>query len=805
MSGLNKEFQIDITNAVTKPRQVFKGNKYRISILSDVLIRFEYSEDGIFNDYPTIFALNRNFEKEPTFEVKQDSKFLNIKNNYFSVEYAKEKPFEAPKLMPDANLRVSLLNTDKVWYYKHPEVRNFLGSAYSLDTVKGTLRLKKGLYSTDGFASIDDSNSPVFIADGSVKKNPSNGIDIYLFIYRKDFGLALSSYYNLTGLPGIIPRYALGVWWNKNETYDDSGVINLINNFRKNNIPLSVLILSPAWHPVLDEQKRYLKTGFSFNKELFPDPNGIIKTLHDNNIFLGLNISTENGIRPNETGYPEIKKDLGLTKEEVIPFNVYNDKLVNSYFEHLIKPLNKMGVDLFWIDENTKDMTSLFMLNHYSYTQNESNKACRGIIMSRNPGIAAHRYPILYSGYTTVGWKTLKMLPFFNSTASNIGVSWWSHDIGGYMNGIEDCELYVRSVQLGTYSPIFRFASDKGRYYKREPWKWDVKTLEIVEDYLRLRHRLIPYLYTEAYKYSKTGAPIIQPIYYKYPETYDEPLYKNEYFFGSELFISPITDPEDTVMDRVVHRMFLPNGIWYDFKTGKKFHGGKRYVTFYKDEDYPVFAKSGSIIPLAILDEENLNDTRAPKKMEIQVFPGRSNTYKLYEDDGISSLYKEGYYIITSIDYNYRENNYTLIIRPIDGKSNIIPEKRDYKITFRNTKFASEVKVNIGREEVYYEKYEKDADFVIEVPNVPTTKQLTINCSGKDIEIDAVRLINEDIDSIISDLQIETKLKEKIADIIFSDKEIRRKRIEIRKLRTNGLKPIFIKMFIKLLEYIAEI
>ncbi len=805
MEGKNNKCFVDIGKGIANPESVFKGNKYRITILSDVLVRFEYNENGKFNDYPTLLALNRKFEKVPKFAVKQDDKFLNIVNNYFVIEYAKEKPFVASKLMPDANLRVSLVNTDKVWYVNHPEVRNFKGTAYSLDTEKGHLKLSKGLYSTDGFASIDDSCRPVFISDGSVKKNPSDGLDIYLFIYRKDFGLALQSYFELTGYPTLIPRYALGIWWNKNDIYKTQDILDLVQKFNKNSMPISSVILGPHWHKTKDEKGNTINTAFTFDDELIPNPKDLMEKLHRENIFSGVNINTKDGINPRESKYLEIAKELNLTKNEVIPINVYNDKLVKLYFDKLIQPLNELGVDLLWLDEETKDKISLFMINHYSFMFTKYNTSRRALILSRNPGIAAHRYPVLYSGDTLVSWKTLKLLPHFNSTASNIGVSWWSHDIGGYKNGTEDEELYARYVQLGTYSPIFRFASDIGRYYKREPWKWDVKTQKIVKDYMNVRYRLIPYLYTEAYKYSKTGSPLIQPLYYKYPELYDEPIYKNEYFFGSELFVSPITEPKDSVMKRVVHRLFLPNGMWYDFKTGKKFPGGKRYVTFFKDEDYPVFAKSGSIIPMAILDPDHLNDSRPPRKLEIQVFPGRSNAYRLYEDDGVSDLYEEGYYIITNIDYNYRENNYTLIIRPIDGKSGLIPDKRDYKIRFRNTKYAEDVKVNVGRHEVEFEKYIDDADFIIEVKDVPTIQQLTINCAGKDIEIDAVRLINEEIDSIISDLNIETKLKEKIADIIYSDMSIRKKRIEIRKLRKDGLKSLFVKMFIKLLEYIAEI
>lgn len=239
-------------------------------------------------------------------------------------------------------------------------------------------------------------------------------------------------------------------------------------------------------------------------------------------------------------------------------------------------------------------------------------------------------------------------------------------------------------------------------------------------------------------------------------------------------------------------------------KTGKKFSGNKRYVVFYKEEDYPVFAKSGSIIPMAILPE-NINDTNPPKGLEIHVFPGRSNIYKLYEDDGLSRLNEEGYYIVTAIDYNYLANNYTLIIRPIEGKAGIIPKMRDYKIRFRNTREAEDVKAYINGTSIPVESYIEDNDFVVIVANVSTTSQLTINCKGKDIEIDAIRLINEDINDIISDAKITTSLKEAIASIMFSNLTLNKKRIGIKKLKNKGLSKDFIKMFLKLLDYASAI
>ena len=257
-------------------------------------------------------------------------------------------------------------------------------------------------------------------------------------------------------------------------------------------------------------------------------------------------------------------------------------------------------------------------------------------------------------------------------------------------------------------------------------------------------------------------------------------------------------------MNRTIHEFYIPEGIWYDFKTGKKFPGAKKYVSFYRDEDYPVFAKSGAIIPLSNISDKN--NVGLPLELEIHIFPGTSNIYTLYEDDGITSLYKEGLFLKTDIDYNYLKNNYTVIVRSVEGKSGVVPPKRNYRFRFRNTKQAEEVRAYYNDKEIPIEsQYIEDNDFVVEVNKVNTIGQLTIMCRGKDIEIDAVRLINEDINSILMDLQIKTYLKEKIADIIFSDLPIKKKRIAIRKLRRDLLSREYINLFLKLLEYIEQV
>ncbi|HBA37508.1 MAG TPA: hypothetical protein DCY94_02165, partial [Firmicutes bacterium] len=415
----------------------------------------------------------------PRVIVTEDEQKLILKTSYFELTYEKEKPFLGPKLSPEQYLKVKLLDTDKMWYFTQAEARNFKGTTTSLDDKMSIPKLEKGLYSTDGFVSIDDSKSLIFNPDGSVGKRSDVRQDTYLFMYKKDFGFCLKDYYRLTGYPPLIPRYALGVWWNRDMGYTVNDIYSLISKFRKNEIPISVLLLN-----------KWSKNDVSFDTELIPSPENVLRDLHSDGIKIGVSLNLDQVPATNNGELVEV------------PFNVYDKVFMGNYFETFIRPLIEMGVDFYAIDYRGKDMYALRMMNYYFYNYMNKEPGKRGFILSRNGLVNAHLYPANTSGETIVDWKTLKMIPEFNSTSSNIGVSWWSHAIGGFKDGTEDAELYTRFVQLGTYSPIFRLSSKEGHYYKREPWKWDVKTMKIVRDYTNVRHKLIPYLYSEAYKYS---------------------------------------------------------------------------------------------------------------------------------------------------------------------------------------------------------------------------------------------------------------------------------------------------------------
>ena len=789
MYNLGEQFKFDLNKSLVNPECIIKGNKYRISILTESLIRLEYSNDGIFNDLPTLNIWYRNFNK-PKFNIVETDKLLTISTEYFNLSYIKERSFIGSKINPSSNLRVTCLANNKVWYYGNNDVRNYNVAISKISDKK--VKKVKSLFSLDGFVTIDDSKDDFFDEMGCILKNELNNIDIYLFVYGNHFFKVLNDYFKVTGFPVLLPRYAYGNWWSRNITYNENDIYNLINDFKEHNVPISTVLLNNTWSKDGD--------SFTFNKTLFENPNKLLANIHLNNIRLGLTINPSNGFSKKEEYYDYLKQYLSENENGIIPFNINDNICLDAYLKIIIHPLDNIGIDFYNIE--CDDNKILTLIKHYQLL--DKKRYMRPLIYGKNAGIMAHRYGVIYYGISTVTWDSILEIAKINCDSASLGISYLSYDIGGFYKGIEDAEIYTRFVQLGVFCPILKLNSDSGKYYKRYPWLWGIKTSLIASDYLNLRHKLIPYLYSEGYRYHKLGVPIIQPLYYQYPNMYDDELYSKEYYFGSQFFISPIVKHKDYIMNRTIQHFFIPDGIWYDFVTGKKFPGGRKYVSFFRDEDYPVFVKAGAIIPMS-LDISN-NNVSIPTNLEIQIFPGKNNIYNLYEDDGITNNYLNGDYLITNIEYNYLPNNYTVIIRPVEGKPGIIPNKRNYKIVFRNTKESENVISYLNNTKIENTTYVSKNDFIVEVKGVNTLEQLTINCKGKDIEIDALRIINEDIEGILSYLPIETEIKELLDSILFNDSTtIKQKRLQIRRISSKKLERKYIELFLKLLDYISQV
>ena len=183
MYPLGKQFEVDYTRAKSDDKTIIKGKNYRFTVITERIIRLEYSPSGTFVDCPTQLIVRRNLGF-PEFQVKQDAQFLEITTKYFQLTYVKQQPFIGTKVDPMKNLKITLSSHErdrnKDWYYGHPEARNMMGNLIGVDV--GTDRsLCRGLYSLDGFASIDDSHNKLIMEDGTIDNPPTDHIDIYVF------------------------------------------------------------------------------------------------------------------------------------------------------------------------------------------------------------------------------------------------------------------------------------------------------------------------------------------------------------------------------------------------------------------------------------------------------------------------------------------------------------------------------------------------------------------------------------------------------------------------------------------------
>ena len=266
--------------------------------------------------------------------------------------------------------------------------------------------------------------------------------------------------------------------------------------------------------------------------------------------------------------------------------------------------------------------------------------------------------------------------PAFTATASNIGYSWWSHDIGGHQKGVKDDELYVRSVQYGVFSPINRLHCMDAEFVHKEPWFYGPKGYA-VEEWLRFRHKLIPYLYTASYENHKKGVPLIKPLYYRWKtdKAYE---YEDEYLFGENLLVAPITSKTDR-SGYAKRKVWLPKGRWTDIFTGDEYllERDQEFEVYRRLEQMPVFAKAGTVLPLS---RDKGNGCENPKELEIQVFNGNGR-YELYEDGKAGK-----YFTCFETENVIKEEGKAYQRLRIFGKGNkkVLPKDRKFTIKFKN-------------------------------------------------------------------------------------------------------------------------
>lgn len=678
------------------------GSKYRFTILTPSLIRMEYSKQGVFEDRASQSVFFRDFP-ENKFSTECSDGLLKIETENLIVTYKENEEFSADTLSVKLKIEPA-----SIWHFGE-DFEDLGGTARTLDEANGEIPLGKGVCSRNGFSIMDDSDTMLLNEIGWVEVRVPETVDCYFWGYGFNYLDAVKDLYRLTGVPPMLPAYALGNWWSRYHDYTQDEYQELIERFEKEDIPFSVSVVDMDWHITEipeecknGEGKRFENgwTGYSWNKELFPDYKAFLKFLKDHNLKTSLNLHPAQGVGCHEDMYEEMALACGIdpaTKERV-RLDILSPEFMEKYFDILHHPYEEDGVDFWWMDwqqgtsywwihEENKDgnmqdereiLDPLWMLNHLHIADIKRNGK-RPMFFSRYSGPGSHRYPVGFSGDTLVTWESLDFQPYFTATSSNIGYGWWSHDIGGHMGGYRDDELITRWIQLGVFSPINRLHSSNTDFIRKEPWCFEEKTEAIMKDWLRLRHLLFPYIYTMNYRNYTDLEPLVQPMYYAYPKKSVAYEVKNQFMFGSELMVAPITKPNNKITQLGSTDVWLPEGDWFDFFAGTHYtsKAGRTLSVHRKINDYPVFAKAGAIIPM-----QNAYVLEPGNDLDVVIFPGKSNRFMLYEDAGDGSEFENGEFVKTEMTLEWSENP-VFTVKPAAGALSLLPETRNYQFVLR--------------------------------------------------------------------------------------------------------------------------
>ncbi len=704
---------------LANPESIVISGEARFTMLTARLLRLEWAESGQFEDRST-YAFPTRRAEPPPFGTRTEAGWLLIDSGALQLRYrVGSGKFTSENL----SIEFTLNGEPVTWRPSDPNPGNLRGTRRTLDECAGDAALEQGLLSRAGWALFDDSAKPCF-ADGWPAPRPDFDLqDWYFFGYGHDYKAALQEYTRFGGRIPLIPRFVLGNWWSRYWAYSDQDLKDLVGDFQKRGLPLDVLVIDMDWHTP------DAWTGYTWNRQLFPDPQGFLKWVHDQGLRTTFNLHPAQGVQSFEEIYPRFAEAMGVdpaTKEAILP-RFTDPRFVKNYFELLHHPMEAQGVDFWWMDwqqgesSEMKGLDNLPWINHMHF-HDSARRGLRAMLYSRWGGLGNHRYHIGFSGDTFVTWEALQFQPYLTATASNVCYGWWSHDLGGHMGGATRPELYARWLQYGMLSPAFRLHSTKDARAERRPWAYDAEVYRASQAAFELRAQLAPYLYTMARLASETSISLCRPLYYEAAEANDAYAARYNYYFGDQIIAAPLVFPADPANGMAHLDIWLPQGEWIDYQTKESYHGPGWVRVLGDLQRVPMLVKAGGILPLAPLAK---NIDSAPKdQLILAVFPGQGQ-FRLYEDDGVSNAFEAGQYEWTEFRTQTAGDTWTVEIDAVEGCCEALPRARGYEIRLEGSQRPGNVTID-GEESAAWE-YDPDIlRTTIRVPRQAKSRALRV-------------------------------------------------------------------------------
>ena len=657
----------------------------RFTVVTPELVRLEYAPDDKFVDAPSWFAVDRTARFAGA-TVKRDGNALTIDTGALTLTYRDDgRPFSA------ANLSAVVRNPggDAAWHPGLANAGNLGGTLRTLDGKSGPVPLGEGVLSRDGWFLLDDSASPLFTTDWYAARPANGATDWYLFGYGQDYRGALKS---LTTIGGPVPlprRYTLGVWYSRYWSFTADAFKQIVTEYADHGFPLDTMVMDMGWHLNLDTPgaRKGIDywTGFTWDKNLIPDPAGLLKWLHEQGLHVTLNDHPAAGVQPHEAAYPDFMRLLGRNpaSAETVKFDAADPRYMNAFWDATHATLERDGVDFWWLDwqqypktRSLPTLDNLTALNRFYYDRSEHD-GLRGQSFSRWGGWGDHRYPIHFSGDANTGFPMLTFEVPFTATAGNVGCFFWSHDIGGHMGGRNE-ESYARWCQFAALSAALRSHSSPDPRLDRRPWNYPDWAEASMKISFGLRARLMPYVYTAVRQAVDDSVPFVRPVYVDHPDFEAAYHQSQEYQFGDDLLVAPITSPgvgPHRVATQAV--WFPPGGEWFDFFTGERFTGGESAVAAAGIDAFPLYVRGG--VPLPMRPYTPRPATAPVDTLVLRCYPGedgKTGRSTLYEDDGTTTGYARGESATTPLTYRRQGDTVVVTVGPTAGTFPGRPDRR---------------------------------------------------------------------------------------------------------------------------------
>lgn len=587
------------------------------------------------------------------------------------------------------------------------------------------------LVSTRGYGILWDNYSLMTFHDDAfgsyIWTDVAADLNFY-FIYGPELDGVVAGVRHLTGQAPMLPRWAFGYIQSKERYVDQAELIEVVKEYRERELPLDCIVLDwKSWPEGLWGQK-------SFDPERFPDPDAMMEEIHRLNTRLMVSIWPI----MNPAGANSIEmREQGLMLGNQATYDVFSEKARALYWKQANEGLFSHGIDAWWCDctepfesdwkgafkpepeerlrintEESKLYLDPAYINAYSLEhskgiyegQRKTTGQKRVVNLTRSAYAGQHRYAtITWSGDTAATWETLRQQIPAGLNFCVTGAPYWTLDIGAffvqrkpdlwfwsgdYDGGIEDAgyrELYVRWFQLGAFLPTFR---SHGTDTPREVWRFG-KPGEAAYDslakFLKLRYRLLPYIYSLAGQVTLENYTILRALAFDFrhdPVTFN---IKDQFLFGPAFLVNPVTHPMNfgpgsTPLEGIkkTRPVYLPAGSqWYDYWTNERYEGGQTLEATAGLETMPLYVRAGSIVPVGPGVQFTGEKPDAP--LELLIYAGQDGSFTLYEDEGDNYAYEQGVFSI--IRLTWEEAIRTLTIGERQGSYPGMPASREFLVT----------------------------------------------------------------------------------------------------------------------------